>query len=195
MIERSSREYVGAAVVAYYCLLHLAICLMHLFPHRIEGKLLAKLREERKGGAEDPSKIISHEYAIKFIESCVRDGLDGSLAKRVRDAKALREFVNYGPRIENQDGGVFFGPCNRSSSESSAMVDQLGCSIESAVAWAQDNRHPDADLCRSVLSQCPDFFSKNELFYIRWCSEETIANARGFTAHLIAKASEAQDTT
>lgn len=166
----SGNERISATVSAYYSLLHLAIMLMYFFPDKIETSLFNDLKARRGSGETDPSNIIKHTDALNFIEERTNEGLNRNFYIRLKSAKRLREFVNYGPRLTIERGNPRFGPCNDRPSDSNNLVQSLDDIIQNTMQWAYTNGSLNGVWVLTALSQCPDFFRQHDLFYTQWCS-------------------------
>ena len=124
-----ANERISATVCAYYSLLHLAITLIYLCPDKLSPPLRNKLRAERQQGGIDPSSSISHNAALVFVRACGQDGLDARLYSNLQHAKGLREFVNYGPRLQQQESVLWPSYCSAYGLRQADFCDQRSFSI------------------------------------------------------------------
>jgi hypothetical protein len=159
-----TNERINATVCAYYSLLHLAITLIYLCSDKIEAGLRNKIRAKRGQGGTDPSKLILHDSALKFVKLCVQDGLDDRFYSQPKDAKDLREFVNYGPRLTINDGTPVFGPCAHQPEDCNGLISVIDEIFAAALEWAGRHSPLGGAIAKMALAKCSDFFIQPDLF-------------------------------
>lgn len=175
-----ANERVSATVSAYYSLLHLAITLIYLCPDKIGDTLLDKLRAGRGQGEIDPSNLISHNSALKFVKLCVRDGLDRRFYLQLESAKKLREFVNYGPRVTIKNETPYFGPCTDQPEDCDRLISLIDEIFPSVLKWAYSHSPLHGAIAKIAVAKCSDFFIQPDLFYRQWCSKACIESSLEF---------------
>jgi hypothetical protein len=175
-----ANERISATVSAYYSLLHLAITLIYLCPDKVEVTLRDRLRAERGQGAIDPSSLISHNSALKFIQRCIQSGLDNRFYAQLEFAKKLREFVNYGPRLTIINDTPNFGPCTNQPGDCNKLISSIDEIFPGALIWACSNSPLNGCIAKEAVLKCSDFFVQPDLFYRQWCSSAGIEESLKF---------------
>jgi hypothetical protein len=89
-------------------LFHFSLVLIFILPEEIRPEVFQKLMDTRQGGIGDPTGVIPHSYIPEFLKRCESRGLSREMRSTVEKARALREFVNYGPRAEWADDKAIF---------------------------------------------------------------------------------------
>ncbi|MBI4473597.1 MAG: hypothetical protein HY646_13090 [Acidobacteria bacterium] len=116
-------DYAAGAVNAYYGLFHLSLALMWLLPESIPAKLRDALVAARDRGDELPAREYpTHKAAEQFLRDGHADLPVPELAAVFREARDLREFVSYGPRVSYQGTQPLVGPCRYSPSAVQELV-------------------------------------------------------------------------
>jgi hypothetical protein len=177
-------EHISATITAYYSLLHLAITLIYLCPHKIDNDLRDRLRAKRGQGETDPSDLITHKRALEFIRECTVAGLDSEFQLKLEKTKNLREFVNYGPRLTIISGAPYFGPCNYNPLDCHNIISRLDDIFAQALGWVCKNSLLNGAFAATAIALCDQFFLKPDLFYRQWCSSGSLEASIEFVNQL-----------
>jgi len=186
-----TRERILAAISGYYSLFHLAMAIMFLCPQMLNAKRRKEIFdviEETEG--LDPSerikgfKRIDHTEAISFLKKCTSKGFNAKCAHLLEEAKELREYVNYGPRMHVKNGHPIFGDCDKIPELVDNVINQLdGCLLE-GIKLLLNNCQFLGFSTLLALEYVEQFLDKPDLFYLKWCSQEMIEKSKIFLAEI-----------
>jgi hypothetical protein len=169
----------------YYSLFHLVSGIIYLCPQMLEPKRRKEILDaiERTGGLEPSVEKLSrigHIEAQKFIKKCVRKGFNEKCASLVEEAKKLREYVNYGPRMSIKSGSPVFGDCQIGPEIVDKFIAQLDDCLLEAISWSQINNITQGYSTMLAIGHIGQFLDDPQLFYLDWCSQETIEKSKSF---------------
>lgn len=136
------------------------------------------LRNDSQEGSEDPTELVRHSYIQdKFLPLCVSQGLPHVIRDTFQKARALREFVNYAPRIKwRNNRPVFFSLLHRPA-ELETVVQNLESSLSNTLLWAAGAIGSEWPRMFSVVAPARSFLQQSDLLYATWCSEEVLKEA------------------
>jgi len=137
---------------------------------------------------KDASRVPTHRHVAASLKKCESHGLPRTVLALFHEARALRDFVNYGPdlrytakeefRVFNRD----FHPdkCRETVQQSEDV-------FLDAVAWTARNGTYHGDLAFIAVQESKSFFSTNsdgDPFYSQWSSKRVLKNADQFRVRL-----------
>lgn len=96
----SKEKNATLAITSYYSLFHLSIFMIYQCPHMLDDTKREKINQKLKQGDKDPRNAISHGDVLSFLEKCISLELPRDFVNTFRQARELREYMNYGPDIQ-----------------------------------------------------------------------------------------------
>jgi len=182
--DLENHERILAAISGYYSLFHLAMAVMYLCPQMLKEKRRKEIFDEiKRTGGLDPSEgryRIRHDEAQQFISECVSKGLNEKCASLVEEAKRLREYVNYGPRMYIKSGFPVFGDCKIRPEIVDNFIAQLDNCLLEGIKWSQSNSISERYSTMLAIGHIGQFLDDPQLFYLDWCSQEIIEKSKNF---------------
>jgi len=171
------RELIWAAIADYYALFHFSLVLIFILPEEIDPETFQKLMDKRQGGKGDPTGVVPHRYIPEFLKRCESRGLSPEMRSTVEKAKVLREFVNYGPRVEWADDKAIFRSMKHKPEELEQVIQATVPLFHKALNWARQACNPGRPYSQIVKIMFRDFITKPDLLYATWCSPEVLEEA------------------
>jgi hypothetical protein len=167
--EADRGDLIPAAWSAFYSVFHLSLALMWLLPQHIEaiGLDVAAIQD---AGEELPSPKITCERIKKFLMRSPFDVLPHKLSKLFEDAKELREFANYGPRVTYDNQGPVIGPCSLLPRDVRYLVGKVREAFNDTLKWALPQTADDGELGATVVDKAADMLDQAQFPFKSWCS-------------------------
>lgn len=171
-------QYIWAAVASYYSFFHLSIFLMFTLPKLIKPNLLARLVTGRARGAEDPTRLISHEYLPRFLADCELRGFPPRLRENLTLAKEIREFANYRPRIVWRNDQPIFKTREFGKADVERVAKSIEPFLEDTWRWASQQDSLSHLVAVAAAVTLDSFLNQDDLLYAQWCSPEVLSKAK-----------------
>ena len=124
-----------SSIAAYYSLFHLSMFILCLTPHLLSPSQRRRINNALRQGQRDPSPQISHRMIDSFLDLCAGNGLPGTFPSVVREARQLREFANYGPRVTYKPDEIFIYSSEFPPAAVTRIVNQLHSLFRDVVLW------------------------------------------------------------
>jgi hypothetical protein len=173
-----------SAIASYYSLFHLSMFLVFSCPELQRGQTKSKIQEGVRNGS-DPSPKIRHIDILHSLQSGIQHGLPGLVIDTFQKAQDLRNFINYGPRVNwSGSGSIHVNTCKHNANELATLRSQIAEVFHEAVEWACESGADDGVWIPQALSAVRLFFSGEKPFYADWCTSAEAATAELLRATL-----------
>lgn len=175
-------DYALGAVNSYYGLFHLGLSLLWQMPDSMPEELHQTLIRIRDAGNELPHKGMKHAAIEEFVEGFfLRSDLDlPVLAFRglFAEAKALREFASYGPRVTYRSAQPFVGPCAIKPRDVQRLVQAAPVAFRQSLTAAWGKTAYDGTLGRIVADGAGQLLNDAQFPFVGWFGSAVLERAR-----------------
>lgn len=120
------------------------------------------------------------------MEQCTHNNLDKVCKETFELGLKLREYVNYGPRMSISEGIPKFGDCGISPQTLDDFISWIDDCIIKAIKWSnQYSTLENTNFTKLAIEQISQFFKNKDLFYLKWCNDKIINDAKLFYDKLL----------
>ena len=181
--ETNRGDLIPAAWSAFYSVFHLSLALMWLLPQHLAttGLNVAAIQD---AGEELPNRKITQQRIKKFLVSGPFDGLPHKLGKLFEDAKKLREFANYGPRVTYDNEEPVVGPCSLLPRDVRYLVREVREAFSDTLKWALPQTALGGELGAIVVDDAAAMLDQPQFPFTSWCSPCVKENAKALLTAL-----------
>jgi len=151
----------------------------------LSSKIQLGLSQNRDKSGNDPSPEVYHSEVLKFLETGIKYGVPKAFVAAFKNAKDLRNFINYGPYVSwAGSGSINVDTCEHSSSEVASVRDQLAGIFSDAVGWACTEGEDGGQFVVIAIGEAKGFFAGGGRYYADWCTDEEAHQAESLRSSL-----------
>jgi hypothetical protein len=149
------------AISAYYALFHGGIWTMLLHPSLMDAKLVGECDKLSGTPERDPAILLKHAVVGDFLSAASAHGLANELPQHFQEAKKLREFLNYGPRmhVAPKDASMHFNTCEFPVEKADTIANYLPRFYKDVLVFTSARRGSRATGVASTVYGVRDFFA------------------------------------
>jgi hypothetical protein len=170
----AKKDMISAAISSYYCLFHLSLSLMWMFPEDVPPTIQEQLIKIRDAGGALPTDDISHKSVENFLCCGQLRFPMPRLCMLFREAQAAREFVNYGPRVTYDGEAPVVGPCSFSPKKTAKIISELETVLKTTLVDVSGHTAYKGCLSPIILHMALDCLNRSDLPFKAWSSEAVL---------------------
>jgi hypothetical protein len=183
--EYSNKELIPAATFIYYSLFHFSLALMWLFADSLPPTLFDKLCNRQEQGLELPSTDISHNKIKNFLCSGQLDIKDKSICQLFCEAQKLREFVNYGPKVQYKGNRPIIKSSHVDKNEVGNLLKRVPPIYFNTVKQLSPKTALSGNLFAISIDESKKLIKGNNFPFNGWCSDNVINESLKFLNELL----------
>ena len=196
----SADRHTSAAVASYYTLFHLgqfliyAACPKHQnadLQKGIQKGLSGSGKGATKSWTNDPGFDVTHKMIECFLRHCQQSGLPSSVFDAFVGAQKLRDFINYGPRVDWRHGDFYADTCEHSTSELAPLQRNMERHFQESIRWACREGAQGGTWVPGAIGDVEQYFTGPTRLYGDWCTDDEAQVAESLRASLYDEASRA----